>query len=222
MKKILVILTLLVTLCLTSCKEEQQMENPTDEIISLLKLNQVKEGKLLNSTHASENDYVEVMVASNPIETLFVYNVNFDESFKKNGSKINELQIKALTFVTTITEEQQSLIMDEVYNESYGIQTLLDIAYECKGFYYVTNVDKGLELYDSGEDNVTLSVLYLPVRVKVVEDGSVTVDNYVMVPIYSAFNIYENDTYTDSKFTGYTILGVDYLDSSNYLKNKVE
>ena len=75
MKKILTILILLLTVCLTSCQEEQQMENPTDEIINLLKLEDVKTGKLLNSTHASENDYVEVMVANDTLNSFSIIKI---------------------------------------------------------------------------------------------------------------------------------------------------
>ena len=222
MKKLLAIFLVLFALCLTSCAQAEQMENPTDEIINLLKLNDVKSGSPLTTVDTTKTDYVEILVANDAKASCFVYNVKFDENFKKNGSKIKELQIKALTFVTTIDKEQQALIMEEVYNETYGISKKVTTAFECEGFYHVTNVDKGLELYENGEDNVTLSVIYLPIRAKVCQEGEVTVDNYVMVPIYCAFNVYEKNTYTDTTFNGYTILGNEFVDAANYLKNKIE
>ena len=237
MKWLCLLIASVLFLGLAGCSTEKEVENPKNEIVQALGLG--NETLSLNPNVDTSKDYIDVKINANYSDTLFVFSYDFDKNFKDNQDKILELHIRALTFVTDISKENQELILNEVYNETYGISKLeLGITNNVKASksfgYKLENgealIKAGYKLYtdnvasaDEKEGpNVCLSIAFLPSKVVVVKDGQKVVDNYLMIPVYVNFNIANEKTqvFGDSTFIGLNVLESKYVNASNYLLNK--
>ncbi len=223
MKKFLAILLLVLTLSLASCKGDEEVvalvDNPNTEIAEALGLANVTAS--INSSLSTESgSYIDVKISTNLNDSLVVRNVSFDKFLSQFAGKIQSANISSLTFVAGIDSVYQASIMSELYNETYGITAeKLGLNVEIinnTSFSTSIAIAKAEELYNAGEDNIYCSIIYLPIRALIYQEGQNVLSVYVLIPVYAEFGIYENNTYANAVFNGYDVINYS-VDNNNVL-----
>lgn len=224
-KKLLVVFSLFLCIFLASCRGDQQVVKLTDnadavaaEQLNLSVLdNAVSINKDLDKT---DKNYVDVKFPTDLNKSLVVRNINLDTAFVSN--RVKSVNATALTFVTGISVEYQQAIMNEVFNDEYGLTKeklglSVDILEGTKFSVELSKAEseKGKEYYEAGKTNITLSVIYAPVRVVIVNDKVTVADITVLVPVYAEVNLGE----ASDVFKSYKVVSIT-LEEDGSLPNK--
>lgn len=222
-KKVFLVFSLILCIFLTSCKNNGPVvkltDNASQEVYEQLNLAQLQNGVSINKElDKTDKNYIDVLLPAEPEKSLVVRHVNMDNAFGEN--KVKAVNAVALTFVTGISAEYQTAIMAEIYNSEYGItKEKLGLSVDLlKGTSFSVKVPSnlGLEYYEQGKTNITLSVIYLPTRVIVVNDSQSVADVTVLVPVYAEFNLGE----ASDVFKAYPTLTFELAEDNTLPKNQ--
>lgn len=223
-KKLLLVFSLFLCIFLASCRgntgpDVTLVDNADQTVAEQLNLSVLESAVSINEKlDKNKKAYIDVKVPQNLNESLVVRHVNIDGVFSENRVKV--INAAALTFVTGLSVEYQNAIMAELYNAEYGItkeKLGLDVEkmLTATSFSVKVNSEKALEYYNDSKTNITLSVIYLPVKVVIVNDSKTSADITVLVPVYAEFNLGE----ASEVFSTYKVVSFD-LDEDGSLPNK--
>ena len=221
-KKLFLVFSLILCVFLASCRGNDPVVKLTDnaatEVAEQLNLEALKNGTSINKNlDRTEKNYIDVILPAEPAKSLVVRNVNMDAAFGEN--KVKSVNAVALTFVTGISSEYKTAIISEVYNSDYGItKEKLGLSVDllkANTFSVKVPSEKGLQYFNEGKTNITLSVIYLPTRVVVVNEKQTVADITVLVPVYAEFNLGE----VSDVFKPYKVIEIT-LDEDGSLPNK--
>lgn len=197
-KKVFLIFSLILCMFLASCKNNTAVvklnDNADPEVYELLKLNVLENGVSINpNLDKNSKNYINVILPEDANEALVTRSVVIDEALK--DMRVKDINAAALTFVTGVSAEYQTSIMSELYNKEYGItKEKLGLSVDLlKGTSFSVKVDSkiALDYYNEGKTNITLSVIYLPTRVIIVNNSTTVADITVLVPVYAEFSLGE-------------------------------
>ncbi len=210
MKKILVFLFAFVSILLVSCKKDDTIEarrdNPHTDNVTLLNLDDVKNGNEVISTDTSSGNYYTVKVAANINQSLFVFESDLDEVFELHASRketVTKASVSALSFSAEITEEEYNAIFSNVFAEEGINKDKLGISKDINTSIGVTevNVNSFFEAYES--ENVKgnkVKAIYLPTYTERYINGEIALAVYVMVPVY--FEVISSEVTATEAFDG--------------------
>jgi hypothetical protein len=218
-KKLLLVFSLFLCIFLASCRGNDKTATLTDNADSAV-YEQLNLSVLENAVSANKNldktgkNYIDVKLPTDLNGSLVVRNIDITEAFGEE--KIKVINVMALTFVTGISAEYQQAIMSEVFNSEYGItKEKLGLSVDIlTGTSFSIKVSSG-ENVDVEKTNV--SVIYLPVKVVIVNDSKKAADITILVPVYAEFNSGE----ASSVFAPFKVVTID-LEEDGSLPNKHE
>jgi hypothetical protein len=224
-KKLFLVFSLFLCIFLASCRGDNQVVKLTDNadttVAEQLNLSVLDNAESINKDlDKTDKNYVDVKFPTDLNKSLVVRNINLDTAFTSN--RVKTVNASALTFVTGISAEYQQAIMSEIYNDEYGLTAeKLGLSVDIlNGTSFSVKIsknesDKGINYYKEGKTNITLSVIYLPVRVVVVNDKVTVADITVLVPVYAEINLGE----ASDVFKPYKVVSIT-LEEDGSLPNK--
>lgn len=202
MKKFLCIFAIVGIIALSSCSKKAAREviidNPADEIVAALSLNDVKNGKSLNENLDKKGAYADVKISSEPNQSLFYQTVDLD-SYLEEKNRLKDIYINELAFSNRIPYSDVQEFFKVMNHEEYGLtEEKLGVDFkEEEGISFsllkehklshqiTTNVPNDYDKKDA--DAAKLVIIYIPVYC-VYDDGTQPYTNiFIMVPIYYAF-----------------------------------
>ncbi len=193
MKKIFYLLCFTFVILAAGCSSKQEVQvivdNPTEEINTALSLNDVKNGKSINTALKTDGAYHDVKVASNISSSLFYQTIALDDYVEERLKNVN---LKVLLF----NNIDSSSFISELNNETYGLKeeqlgvSLKKDSYSgslCGSLSVSKTLDIPNDYQKKDNDPTQLVVMYLPVYC-IYNDGSTTyTKSFMFVPVYYAF-----------------------------------
>lgn len=223
-KKLLLVFSLFLCIFLASCRGNEKTATLTDNadsaVYEKLNLSVLENATSINKNlDKTQKNYIDVKLPTDLNGTLVVRNVNLDGAFGKE--ELKQINVMALTFVTGISAEYQTAIMAEVYNSEYGItKEKLGLPVDIltgTSFAFKVSSEQAINYHNENKTNITLSVIYLPVKVVIVNNSKTAADITILVPVYAEFNLGE----TSSVFAPFKVVAID-LEEDGSLPNKHE
>ena len=235
MKKVITLL-LILSVFLTSCFNGTSQDLKTlrkDNIEDATIIDQLnidfddKTGVSLYKEERTGKSYIDVYVAQDAADSLFVYNTNINSAITNRTKKF---EINALTFSNSVYDDEKTLIVNE-YNAAYGLSQL-ELGIELfSSFAWTTSLPASHLAKADAEltDDIYVSIAYLPTYVVRTYESNVILKAYVFIPVYAAFTcenveiVSANNGYTTKEYSLSAINTVELLfDSTNtYLAKTV-
>lgn len=222
-KKFLLVFSLVLCIFLASCRGNNNsnatlVDNADSTVYEQLNLSVLEDAVSINEKlDKTIKNYIDVKLPKDLNSSLVVRHVNIDGVFNEN--RVKAINATALTFVTGISVEYQAAIMQELSNSEYGItKDKLGLSVDVlTGTSFSIKIDsaKALEYYNDNKTNITLSVIYLPVKVLIINDSKSVADITVLVPVYAEFNLGE----ASEVFSSYKVVEIN-LEEDGSLPNK--
>lgn len=222
-KKFLLVFSLVLCIFLASCRGNNNsnatlVDNADSTVYEQLNLSVLEDAVSINEKlDKTIKNYIDVKLPKGLNSSLVVRHVNIDGVFNEN--RVKTINATALTFVTGISVEYQAAIMQELSNSEYGItKDKLGLSVDVlTGTSFSIKIDsaKALEYYNDNKTNITLSVIYLPVKVLIINDSKSVADITVLVPVYAEFNLGE----ASEVFSSYKVVEIN-LEEDGSLPNK--
>lgn len=222
-KKFLLVFSLVLCIFLASCRGNNNsnatlVDNADSSVYEQLNLSVLEDAVSINEKlDKTIKNYIDVKLPKDLNSSLVVRHVNIDGVFNEN--RVKTINATALTFVTGISVEYQAAIMQELSNSEYGItKDKLGLSVDVlTGTSFSIKIDsaKALEYYNDNKTNITLSVIYLPVKVLIINDSKSVADITVLVPVYAEFNLGE----ASEVFSSYKVVEIN-LEEDGSLPNK--
>lgn len=222
-KRFLLLFSLVLCLFLASCRQTTDnsvtlVDNADPTVYEKLNLSVLNDAESINNNiDKTKSNYIDVKLPKDLNSALVVRHVNIDGVFSDN--RVKAINVAALTFVTGISAEYQTAIMSELSNSEYGLtKEKLGLSVDIlKGTSFSIKVDssKALEYSNNDQTNITLSVIYLPVKVLVTNDLKLVADVTVLVPVYAEFNLGE----ASEVFSNYKVVDIT-IEADGSLPNK--
>ena len=222
-KKFLLVFSLVLCIFLASCRGNNNsnatlVDNADSTVYEQLNLSVLEDAVSINEKlDKTIKNYIDVKLPKDLNSSLVVRHVNIDGVFNEN--RVKTINATALTFVTGISVEYQAAIMQELSNSEYGItKDKLGLSVDVlTGTSFSIKIDsaKALEYYNDNKTNITLSVIYLPVKVLIINDSKSVADITVLVPVYAEFNLGE----ASEVFSSYKVVEIN-LEEDGSLPNK--
>lgn len=182
------------------------MDNPSASLVTELNLESVKNGKTIHEVDTTAKNYYSVKTAEDVSSVLFVYNCSLDDTLESIKKNLKEYDIYSLSFVNSITAQEQSQIASIVYKSDEITKDKLNVSFDLKkASSWNIKVKAGdvLEKYLEGQRNNYLSILYLPIYVQHVEKSQSVLEVYAFVPIYYDFTIIESGNINKEELKGF-------------------
>ena len=214
----------------SSCSKKQDIvtrkDNPSNEMITTLNLEGVKNGNSLIEVDNTANEYYDIKMAADYNSTFFVHTTNLDNIAKEQGDKIHSLSIKPLTFTSDITTTETSNIINKFYGDS-GIKAKQDLAVSVnisndswdKQTYWNYNVKNGvsdaIDKFLNGEmTNINLSVIYLPTYIEHYQDSKLSLAIYAMLPVYFEITTLKDGKIESEAFNNISTPAISFTDNN--------
>ncbi|MDE7264347.1 MAG: hypothetical protein K2N64_06775 [Anaeroplasmataceae bacterium] len=198
MKKIAMVLSIFMIVCLCSCASKPSREilrdNPSTEIREALHLDDVQNGVSLNSSLDKSKEYADVKIATNPSESLFYQTIDLDEYM---GQRFKQINLKICFFNGRIPTSDVTAFMQEMNHTEYGIteekvgfsfektESITGLLFEKLSISYGISLPKGYEKKDN--DPAKLVVAYLPTYCTYNDGTQDCTKVFIFVPVYYAF-----------------------------------
>ena len=203
MKKILGSLLLISLLfSFASCKSGNQtiVDNPSNEIVTSLGLDEVKNGTALNANRGKA-PYYDVKVSNDLTGSLFYQVVNINAEV---NSSTRNVRLKPLAFTSTFADSTNTIlaefikIMNDATNGITKEKLGVDLVDDDNSGYLTgkltavneVNIPTGIET--SSAEQLQLVVVYVPVYGIYYNSEEYHVNVYLLVPVYYAFTTTSN------------------------------
>lgn len=202
MKRLYMVLSIFMLICLCSCggdaKHETIRDNPSTEIWQALDLTLVEEGASINKDLDRSGSYVDVRIATDTKASAFYQVIDLEEQI---NDRFYQVIVKPLYFNGSIPVDDVNLFLTEMNHEAYGLSsTNVKVDFkmnEVEGVKYSDTLYKNISLaytlslpsgYTSTEtDPAKLVVAYLPTYCTYNDGKEDLTKVFVLVPIYYAF-----------------------------------
>ena len=198
-KKLFLLFSLFLCISLASCRGQETV--PLNEHLSETAKEQLNYTVLENGVSINKDldrtqkNFIDVIIPATPAEALVVRHVNVDGAFTEQ--RVKSFNVSVLTFYSPslISLEYRQAIMSEIHNATYGItKDKLGLSVDIltgTDFSIKVPSEQGVNYYKEGKTNITLSVIYLPAKVAIINDKVKIGEITVLVPVYAEFNLGE-------------------------------
>ncbi|MDY5982319.1 MAG: hypothetical protein SPJ17_01275 [Anaeroplasma sp.] len=140
------------------------------------------------------NTYYDLFVAKDANASLFAYEYDLTTYFNSfNGERNNTVTINTLSFgiqnSDAIYDEEKTQILTQAYDQEKGIGKKLNVEFTIttsKDYSRTISTKPAYKVFKDGED-VSLSIVYMPVYVIHYVSNQPVLKNYVFLPIYATF-----------------------------------
>lgn len=202
MKRIAMVLSIFMTVCLCSCSSKATREtlrdNPSTELREALNLDAVQNGVSLNSNLDKSKAYTDVKIAANPEESVFYQTIDLNEYMDQLFKQIN---LKICFFNGKIPASDVTSFIQEMNHKDYGIteekvgisfaktDNITGVLFERLSISYGITLPKDFEKKEN--DPAKLVVAYLPTYCTYNDGTQDYTKVFIFVPVYYAF-VYES------------------------------
>ena len=140
------------------------------------------------------NTYYDLFVAKDANASLFAYEYDLTTYFNSfNGERNDTVTINTLSFgiqnSDAIYDEEKTQILTQAYDQEKGIGKKLNVEFTIttsKDYSGTISTKPAYKVFKDGED-VSLSIVYMPVYVIHYVSNQPVLKNYVFLPIYATF-----------------------------------
>ena len=140
------------------------------------------------------NTYYDLFVAKDANASLFAYEYDLTTYFNSfNGERNDTVTINTLSFgiqnSDAIYDEEKTQILTQAYDQEKGIGKKLNVEFTIttsKDYSRTISTKPAYKVFKDGED-VSLSIVYMPVYVIHYVSNQPVLKNYVFLPIYATF-----------------------------------
>lgn len=140
------------------------------------------------------NTYYDLFVAKDANASLFAYEYDLTTYFNSfNGERNDTVTINTLSFgiqnSDAIYDEEKTQILTQAYDQEKGIGKKLNVEFTIttsKDYSRSISTKPAYKVFKDGED-VSLSIVYMPVYVIHYVSNQPVLKNYVFLPIYATF-----------------------------------
>ena len=140
------------------------------------------------------NTYYDLFVAKDANASLFAYEYDLTTYFNSfNGERNDTVTINTLSFgiqnSDAIYDEEKTQILTQAYDQEKGIGKKLSVEFTIttsKDYTRTISTKPAYKVFKDGED-VSLSIVYMPVYVIHYVSNQPVLKNYVFLPIYATF-----------------------------------
>lgn len=180
--------------CSSGSKRSVIRDNPSDAMIEELRLNDVQNGKSLNTGLDRSKEYYDILVAEDTKSSLFYQTIDLDEYV---SNRLKQIDLKVLYFNADIPTNDVVGFLKEMNSAEYGLNsTKLGIQFNEKenvsaalftklAITCSVKLPKDFEVKEN--DSIQLVVAYLPVYC-IYNDGTQEYTKvFLVVPVYYAF-----------------------------------
>lgn len=193
-------------LALTSCMTRANVDYSTvrqitkidTEVSTALNLFYDEKQEDFNAAKLDEdtknNTYYDLFVAKDANASLFAYEYDLTTYFNSfNGERNDTVTINTLSFgiqnSDAIYDEEKTQILTQAYDQEKGIGKKLNVEFTIttsKDYSRTISTKPAYKVFKDGED-VSLSIVYMPVYVIHYVSNQPVLKNYVFLPIYATF-----------------------------------
>ena len=193
-------------LALTSCMTRANVDYSTvrqitkidTEVSTALNLFYDEKQEAFNAAKLDEdtknNTYYDLFVAKDANASLFAYEYDLTTYFNSfNGERNDTVTINTLSFgiqnSDAIYDEEKTQILTQAYDQEKGIGKKLNVEFTIttsKDYSRTISTKPAYKVFKDGED-VSLSIVYMPVYVIHYVSNQPVLKNYVFLPIYATF-----------------------------------
>ena len=140
------------------------------------------------------NTYYDLFVAKDANASLFAYEYDLTTYFNSfNGERNDTVTINTLSFgiqnSDAIYDEEKTQILTQAYDQEKGIGKKLNVEFTIttsKDYSRTISTKPAYKVFKDGED-ISLSIVYMPVYVIHYVSNQPVLKNYVFLPIYATF-----------------------------------
>lgn len=198
MKKLFAICLAILGIALVSCAgaDKQDLESRREDSVSAeikelynLNFDDATNSKAIYVGDERKDSYYDIYLAADPKASLFVYNLNIDE---KIDSHLKSFPVNTLIFAHSIYDDEKQAFISEFYNSDYGIPSYdlgftVDTSKAMKGWSKTVTNSYVADANEELEDDINISIAYLPTYFVRTYKNNVILKAYVFVPVYVAF-----------------------------------